>query len=316
MAFLAPAPAPRPGRSLVVSANPTRVSRLGQQVGYGYQVRNTGDLPLAGVTLSDLRVPSARLDCSPALGTALAPGAELRCSATVAVTQEDLDFGALETAAEAQAEAPSGATDDPGDDVLAVGPATVEVSQRPALAVGLATLADRPAAGEPLEVEVGVRNRGNVTLTAVRLSGLRPDLDDVVCEPPTPLTLAPGEEVRCRGKLVVSDAAARRGRMSVSAGARGEGPYGLTGTSRDDVTTSATVEVALTRPPRPAPAQDREQSGHGTPTGAPRGGPDDSAPSPRLADSGGPARGLLVVGLLGVGVGTAVLASARRRRRR
>jgi uncharacterized repeat protein (TIGR01451 family) len=310
--FVQPTPPPRTGLSLVVTATPTRVSRLGERVGYAYRVRNTGDLPLTGLTVSDLRVPPAGLECSPALGATLAPGAELRCTATVAVTQDDLDFGALETAAEARAEAPSGATADPGDDVLAVGPATVEVSQRPQLTVEVTTLPERPGRGEPLNVAFGLRNTGNVTLRAVRPSGLRPDLDELVCEPPTPLTLVPGEGVSCSGSLVVGRADAARRRVAVRVGGRGEGPYGSTDTSRDDVTASTTVKVALTRDPQPEPDDPHRTS----PPKAPARGTADPASDGGLADSGGPGQGPLVGGLLSMMAGAATLVSARRRRSR
>ena len=315
VAFFRPAPAPRPGLSLAVTANPTRVSRLGEKVGYRYRVRNTGDLPLTGVELSDLRLP-ADFGCSPALGSTLAPGAELRCSAEVTVTQDDLDFGALETAAEARAELPSGAVDDPDDDLLAVGPATVEVSQRPRLAVEAATSPDRPGRGEPLQVEFGLRNAGNVTLTAVRPSGLRPELDELVCAPRTPLGLVPGGSVRCRGRLVVGGTDAARGRMTVRVGGRAEGPYGSTATSRDDVTASTTVDVALTRLPRSDADRDADRDQPTPAPGPPASDPGGPDGNPGLADSGGTAPGPLLLGLLSAVTGAAALLAARRSRRR
>ena len=317
VSFVAPAPTPRPGLSMVVTASPTRVSRLGEEVDYDYRVRNTGDLPLTGVAVSDVRVPPGELECLPAPGATLVPGTELRCAATVAVTQDDLDFGALETAAEARAEAPSGTTDDPGDDLLAVGPATAEVSQRPRLSVEVTTSPERPGRGETLQAELRLRNIGNVTLTGVRPSGLRPRLKGLACRPSTPLTLAPGAGARCRGRLTVAAADAERGRMTVRMGARGEGPYGSTETRRDDVIASTAVDVALTRSPRSDAGRDPDRGRPRPPTSASGVGPRDSSAKPRLADGGGPGRGPLLAGLVGVVVGAAVLvASVRRHPRR
>jgi hypothetical protein len=155
-----------------------------------------------------------------------------------------------------------------------------------------------------------------VTLTAVRPSGLRPDLEGLVCEPSTPLTLAPGEGVRCRGRLVVGDAAAERGRLTVRAGGRGEAPYGSTATSRDDVTASTEVQVALTRSPSSDAGRGADRGRPTAPPSAPNGRPGDPPTDLGLADSGGPARGLLVAGLLGVLAGAAALLTSTRRRGR
>ena len=116
-----------------------------------YRVTNAGDGARRRPARGHRASRWTALGCRPALGATLAPGARLTCTATVATTQDDLDFGGLEIAAEARAEAPGGDPDDPADDVVAVGPASVAVSQRPALRATLGTDradGDRPRAGD------------------------------------------------------------------------------------------------------------------------------------------------------------------------
>ncbi|SDR96390.1 conserved repeat domain-containing protein [Friedmanniella luteola] len=317
LALVDPPPPPRLVLSLQTESSPTRVARLGEPVRYTYRVRNAGDVPVQGVTLTDVRVPPDQLSCSPALGAALAPSARLTCTATVLVTQDDLDFGALETAAEARAEAPSGDPDDPSDDLLAIGPATVEVRARPRLAVALTTAPARPAAGARVRATVTVTNAGNVTLTRVGLDAVRPQLSGVRCAPDRPARLAPGAELVCTGAFVVAPGDARRGRAEVRAGGRAEQPYGTTATRRDDVVARTTVALPLTRlvePPAPAPED--------TPTSRPEPEPTASAATPEpsaraegLADSGGPGPVPALAGLLAAAGGGAVVALRARRPR-
>ncbi len=316
--FVETAPPPRPALSLDTVASPTRVERVGERVGYTYRIRNRGPVALRAVALSDVRVPADQLRCSPTLGATLDPGAQLTCTADVEVTQDDLDFGALETAAEARAEGPSGDPEDASDDVLAVGPATVQVRARPQLAVAVSTAPGRPGVGDRVSAGVTVTNRGNLTLTGVRLDALRPRLRGITCAPTGAGELAPGAGLTCTGSFVVGAADARRGRLTVRVGARGEEPYGIPETTRDDVVASAAVEVPLTRleggtddvGADSGPGPDRD-AGTGPHTGPPVRGDG-------LADSGGPSPALPVAGLLALVVGVVLLGRrtrlARRRR--
>ena len=263
------------------------------------------------------------LACSPALGATLAPGARLTCTATVTTTQDDLDFGGLETAAEARAETADGDPDDPADDVLAVGPASVGIRARPRLQVAVTTAPARPAAGDPVTVTATLTNPGNLTLTDLRLERLRPALEGLACPDAPRDGLAPGAALVCTGRSVVTTADARQGRLDVRVGARAEQPYGLPGRGGDDVVATATARVPLTRAaPPPAPTS--------TPTPDPSAAPSSAAPSPGrpssapgpgaaadggLADSGGPASGVVPAGLLAVATGAVLLVRTSRRRR-
>lgn len=314
---------PRPLLSLQTEAAPAVLTRAGQLVRYAYRARNRGGLALHDVTVSDLRVPAGSLECSPATGATLAPGAALTCTATVTATQEDLDFGGLETAAEARAEAPGGNPDDPSDDVLAVGWVSVGVRARPALAVAVRTTAAarRPGAGDAVRVAVSVTNSGNVSVTGLRLDRLRPALQDLSCGRLPRAGLAPGADLTCTGRFVVGEPTAARGRLEVRVGVRGERPYGSADRREDDVVATATRVIALTRPaPVPAPVAPRtatpvpvRQVPDATPTTAPTPA---AAARDGLADSGGPAAGPTAAALLALLAGAAALAGARRRGRR
>ena len=58
---------------------------------YTIVATNVGNMTLAAVTVTDPGVSG--LSCTPANGSALAPGASMSCTATHTVTQADLDAG-------------------------------------------------------------------------------------------------------------------------------------------------------------------------------------------------------------------------------
>ena len=66
-------------------------TRSGQMIHYTIVATNTGNTTLAAVTVTDPNVTG--LTCTPANGSASAPGASMTCTATHTVTQADIDAG-------------------------------------------------------------------------------------------------------------------------------------------------------------------------------------------------------------------------------
>jgi len=133
----------------------------GDVVSYDYVVTNEGNVTLIDpITVSDDKIASVTCPALPAGG--VAPGASLTCTADYAVTQADVDAGQVTNIASAS-------------DGNATSPEvseTVEANVEPNLFVSKTTVSSRQLFGPIFEVEyeIGLENRGNVTLTDLTLN--------------------------------------------------------------------------------------------------------------------------------------------------
>ena len=285
------------GVSLTKTASPSRVSKVGQVITYRFVATNTGALDLTNVAISDELEGLSELSCDQSGAATLAPEQALRCSATLIVTQEVLDFGDIDNFATVFGEYD---IEGQGDYVGANAAAHVSVVQQPSIALK-ATVAPSGKAdrGDRLRYAATATNTGNVTLTSARITSNLQSLD-LTCQPAARTTLAPGASMSCSGVYRVSRADASRGRVSATLTARAEQPYGAPGDSSDDVTDSRTLRVAVTKPASSHENSDAASSG---------------ASGSDLADSGSP-QGSLLVGLFGAVLTASGIGLIRRGRRR
>ncbi len=199
-------------------------------------VENTGN-----VTLSDLVAVIADhgglpVECPPG---PLAPGEDVECTVEDgALTQADIDRGAVDLTAEVTARGPK------GQDVAASDTSSVTIDQlRGVTAVAHAALVDEgsaPRAGDHVALDVLVRNSGNVTLSdlAVEVDGR-----ELASECPEG-TLAPGAEVTCTiddHELTQDEVDA--GTVELAVTVRATGPDGREASAAD------TAAVSLARVP-------------------------------------------------------------------
>ena len=285
------------GISLTKTASPSRVSKVGQVITYRFVATNTGALDLTNVAISDELEGLSELSCDQSGAATLAPEQALRCSATLTVTQEVLDFGDIDNFATVFGEYD---IEGQGDYVGANAAAHVSVVQQPSIALK-ATVAPSGKAdrGDRFRYAATATNTGNVTLTSARITSNLQALD-LTCQPAARTTLAPGASMSCSGVYRVSRADASRGRVSATLTARAEQPYGAPGDSSDDVTNSRTLRVAVTKPASSHENSDAASSG---------------ASGSDLADSGSP-QGSLLVGLFGAVLTASGIGLIRRGRRR
>lgn len=286
------------GISLTKTASPSRVSKVGQVITYRFVATNTGALDLTNVAISDELEGLSELSCDQSGAATLAPEQALRCSATLTVTQEVLDFGDIDNFATVFGEYD---IEGQGDYVGANAAAHVSVVQQSSIGLK-ATVAPSGKAdrGDRLRYAATATNTGNVTLTSARITSNLQALD-LTCQPAARTTLAPGASMSCSGVYRVSRADASRGRVSATLTARAEQPYGDPGDSSDDVTNSRTLRVAVTKP-----ASSSHENSDAASSGA--SGSD-------LADSGSP-QGSLLVGLFGAVLTASGIGLIRRGRRR
>ncbi|SEV91177.1 conserved repeat domain-containing protein [Cognatiyoonia koreensis] len=193
-----------PALSIVKSTTSPPFSAVGDVLTYSYAVRNEGNITLTSdITVDDDTTPAT---CPPLPSGGLAPLATLTCTATYAVTQEDLDRGFVTNTATAsinQPIVPNDADPDFEDGLAEIttavpGTATVNATQLPALAIEKRIKPGTPtiygATSDVITFEFLVTNTGNVTTT-----------DDIVIDDPQiganfvceSDPVAPGDTISC-----------------------------------------------------------------------------------------------------------------------
>ncbi len=228
--------------TLTKSASPTRVSKIGQVITYRFEVVNTGSVTFTDVEITDDLEGLSPLSCGPSAD--LQPRARLTCTATLTITQDWLDFGDIDNSATAFGYFTiEGQRDYRGDNATA----HVAVTQNPAIALDASVSPTGTAdAGDRLRYTATATNTGNVTLRGARITSSL-DVLDLDCEPSARATLSPGESISCSGRYQVTNANARKGRVSNELTARATGPYDDQQVSDDD--TLRTEVTKLTADP-------------------------------------------------------------------
>lgn len=198
----------------------------GDTIDYTFEVKNTGDVSISNATVNDPLLPG--LTCPE--GT-LAPGQTKVCRATYTITQADVDAGKVVNEATATGTDPKNNEITATDGVTVTIPADsaldmVKTASEPRLADGQTKL----GAGSLVDYTFTVTNDSNVTLTGLNI------VDDTLKAPVTcdKTTLAPDEEVVCRGTYTLTTEDFDRGFVLNTATAEAKDPAGETITSWDD----------------------------------------------------------------------------------
>lgn len=210
--------------SLTVLKTATEASfdSVGDVLNFTITATNTGNVSLTSVDITDL-APGAgafALDCS-ALQTALDPTDSTNCTATYAVTQADLNDGAVNNTAGATAETTTGAPVTAPDSTLAI-PAVQLVSLTLSKSVAQPDFA---ALGDQLDYTLTATNAGNVTLTSVVIADAAPGSGAFVTTCAVVLaTLAPTQTVDCAATYDIDQADLDNGSVTNTATASGLTP--------------------------------------------------------------------------------------------
>jgi gliding motility-associated-like protein/uncharacterized repeat protein (TIGR01451 family) len=163
-----------PALSITKTANRSSISALGDEIIYTLTVRNTGNVTLSGIVVTD-----------PLTGLAetienLAPNETWTVNTTYTVTQADLDRGSVRNVASAKI----------GDDLETEDEIDVEVEKSSQIAVSKTTLTETyNVIGQEIIYSITVTNTGNVTLSNVQVSDPLTGLAESIP------TLAPGQSV-------------------------------------------------------------------------------------------------------------------------
>ncbi|MEM7053203.1 MAG: isopeptide-forming domain-containing fimbrial protein [Pseudomonadota bacterium] len=201
----------------------------GSLLEYTITATNIGNITLTNVVVTDDLI-------TPTGGTtpcaSVAPGGTCTLIGTYLATSDDVENGEIINIATAD----SDQTEPVGTTV------TTPVPQNPALGlVKEAVLDDSNGnglgdAGETINYTITTTNIGDVTLNNVVV--LDPLLDELVCNPTIPATLAPTEIIECTGSYLIEIVDLAAGAITNVATASGEGPGG---TPVDDGDSTVTV---------------------------------------------------------------------------
>ncbi|WP_449408277.1 DUF7507 domain-containing protein [Microbacterium maritypicum] len=212
------------------------VTRVGDTVTYGFSLRNTGNVTLTSVTMTDLDPAVSPLVYTwPGTAGVLAPNQVVTASATYTLTQADIDAGGVDNVVSGSGTAPGGAVVTENDDV------TVPVA--PAASIGVTksgTVLGNGEAGDSIRFDFVVVNTGNVTLTDVDLADSLPGVVPAVTwpDPGAPGVLSPGAQATATATYTITQTDVNTGSVVNSVTATGAPPSGAA------VQSSATVDVA------------------------------------------------------------------------
>jgi len=212
-----------PGIWVKKTVNSTTLT-AGQTLTYSYLVRNTGNVTLNNVTVTEARADFTGTGALPVPHcprTTLAPLTEMICTATYVVTQQDVDNGRLANLATASGLDPKGTMwDDTSSTTIPQEPLPELVLVKSAVPATIA------AVGDTVTYSFKVTNTGNVTINHLSIadtfSGDQP-LGTITC-PVT--TLAPLASTTCTATYHVTQADLDAGKLTNTAKAGGDAPGG------------------------------------------------------------------------------------------
>ena len=252
-----PVVAPKPALSLVKTADTTTFV-VGQTITYSFAVKNTGNVALASVNVTDtFSAPATGTTVPTCLATSLAVGESTTCSLTYTTTQADVDAGKVINTATAHGTPPNTTT--PVDST----PSTVTLSNTPAPSLSLvkkvASVTDANGdgltdSGDTITWTFDVTNTGNVTMSSITVADPMLEAAGVAITCPA-TTLAPGAVTQCTSaEYSVTSTDVSVGQVANTATAHGITP---TTTNPDGSTTPGTdvpSNPSSTTTPTTAPA--------------------------------------------------------------
>ncbi|MCW2772517.1 MAG: conserved repeat domain protein [Nocardioides sp.] len=246
------APAVQLTKTVADSNDADTIASRGETLTYGFTVKNTGNVPLSSVTVSDAMLGLTNATCA----TSLEVGASVTCQSgrTWTVTTADIGRGEVANTASAGATAPGGSK------VTGSSTATIPTEAAAAAVVLTKTVADSNDAdqigslGETLTYGFTVTNTGNVVVTGVTVTDSKLGLNGVACV----ASLEPGASATCPQKptYVVTADDIGRGSVANTATARATTSGGKSAEDPDTATISTPAAPAISLVKRVADSPD------------------------------------------------------------
>ncbi|WP_010204279.1 beta strand repeat-containing protein [Salinibacterium sp. PAMC 21357] len=218
---------------------------VGDVINYNFVVRNTGNVTLTGITVTDplpqLSLISFGTFPSGTVGT-LAPNTQVTATASYVLKQTDIDAGSVANNATTRGTPPTGGA------VTASDPETIVVAPNGALAVSKAgsVTSGTGGVGSTITFTFSITNPGNVTMTGVVLNDSLVGLNAPVYSWPTATAgrVAPGQTATATATYTVKQADVDAGSVSNTATVSGKTPTNVTATSGPSTAAVATITAA------------------------------------------------------------------------
>ena len=222
--------------TLTKTSDATAATTAGSVITYTFTVKNTGNVTITGVAITDDLAGVGAT--TPASVSTLAPGASTTFTASYTVTQANVDAGQVVNVARAKGTSVSG-----GGTVTSPDATRTDLLTRTPgiLLTKTSNLTGTLILGQTITYSFTVKNTGNVTLTSVSVADPLVGLSSIT--PASVATLAPGATTTFTATYVTTQADVDSGTLSNTATAGGNPPTG----SR--VTSSSTLELPLNQSP-------------------------------------------------------------------
>ncbi|WP_447912833.1 beta strand repeat-containing protein [Microbacterium phyllosphaerae] len=223
--------------------DPDATGVAGDVVTWSYSLRNTSNVTLTGVALTERLSGSTAPTYTwpdPARPGVLLPGQTVTAVSTYELTQADIDRGGVSSAVDGVGTPPRGA------DVTGTSTASVQITARPGIAATKSGLVDGAGdVGDRIDYTFGITNTGNVTLTLVDLvDALVGVSSPTFVWPGEPGILLPGETVDATAEYTITQADVDRGSVTNIATASGKPPVGDTITASTPPTNTSVAAAA------------------------------------------------------------------------
>nr|WP_244296854.1 DUF11 domain-containing protein [Paenarthrobacter nitroguajacolicus] len=250
---------PGPAMEFTKSADASGVqnpSVVGDTITYTFTAKNTGNVKLTEVSISDPLAGLSALTYNwPGTPGELLPGQTVTATATYAITQADIDAGHVANTATTTGTPPTGpaVTPPPGTTDTPLTPAPAMVFTKSADASGVQ---NPSVVGDRISYTFTAKNTGNVTLTDVVINDPLAGLSTLVYSwPGAEGVLLPGETVTATASYAITQADIDAGHVTNTATTTGVPPVGPPVTPPP-----GTTDTPLT----PAPAMEFTKSSDGS----------------------------------------------------
>ncbi|MCL7714879.1 DUF7507 domain-containing protein, partial [Stenotrophomonas mori] len=193
---------------------------LGDTITYAFELKNSGDVALSGVTVLDALAGLSPVTCP---STTLAAGAAMTCTASYTVAAADVAAGNVHNSATAQGTPPA-TPGNPAPPAVTTPPSQTDtpIVQAPALELEKTVSSTGPyGLGDTITYAFELKNSGDVALSGVTVLDALAGLSPVTC-PST--TLAAGAAMTCTASYTVAAADVAAGNVHNSATAQGTPP--------------------------------------------------------------------------------------------
>ncbi len=221
-----------PALTITKSTLDTSYAAVNDVVHYDFVVRNSGNVTLYAIAVSDPKTTG--VTC---LAITLLPTVSTTCSGTHTVTQADLDAGSIANTATVTGTPPSGGPIAP----VPSNTVTLDAVQAPIIKITKnSTTTFATTLGQSIPYTFTVENLGNVTITGVVVAD--PMVAGMSC---ARSSFAPGETIACSGTHQVTQAELDGGSIVNTASVAGISPKGLP----VPPATSNTVTIPVTEAP-------------------------------------------------------------------